>query len=295
MAPPSHPRRRILDVGLWWRAGRNTLAQSARDRITTNAASLAFHWMLALFPALVAAVAVLGLAGLSAAHEREVVRDVGVLLPAQAAQAVDAALRNPVRGAGGGLEIAVAVAVALWSGVESMAALQVGLDVAYEITADRGFVRRRIMALPLLACTVVLGGAASILLLLGDPVRSLLPSSLAIARPTFDALWALIRWAGAVALMMVLLAAYYAIGPNHARTRLRVVSSGAVVAALGWLGASAAFSFYLDHFGHQSRSYGTFAGVAALLLWLFLTAMAVLLGAELDFELSRTRPAGSGD
>ncbi len=173
-----------------------------------------------------------------------------------------------------------------------MAALQVGLDVAYEITADRGFVRRRVMALPLLACTVVLGGAASILLLLGDPVRSLLPSSLAIARPTFDALWALIRWAGAVVLMMVLLAAYYAIGPNHARTRLRVVSSGAVVAALGWLGSSRRSRSISTTSATRTCSYGTFAGVAALLLWLFLTAMAVLLGAELDFELIRARPGG---
>ncbi len=274
---------------MWWRVGRRTLTRSTRDRITTNAASLAFHWVLALFPAVVAAVAVLGIVGLSAAQQRDVVRDVGVLLPAQASQAVDAALRNPITGARGGLAVALAVVVALWSGVESMAALQVGLDVAYEISADRGFVRRRLMAVPLLVLTAVLGGAASGLLVLGDPIRALLPSSVGLARPTFDAAWAAMRWAGALALVMLLLAVYYTVGPNRDRSRLRVASPGAVVAALGWLAASAAFSFYLDHFGHQSRSYGTFAGVAALLLWLFLTAMAVLLGAELDVELDRDR------
>lgn len=278
-------------VGRWWRVVRSAVASSARDRITTNAASLAFHWMLALFPALLAAVVVLGLVGLSPGHERAVVRDVGVLLPSQAAQAVDTALRNPAKGATGGLAVALAVAVAMWSGVESMAALQVGLDVAYGVRVDRGFLRRRLMGLPLLGLTLVLGGAASVLLVLGDPIRSLLPSSVALARPAFDALWAVIRWAGAIFLVMVLLAAYYVIGPNRlrSRSRLRVASPGAVVAALGWVGSSATLAFYLDHFGHQSRSYGVFAGVAALLLWLYLTAMAVLLGAELDAELLGTR------
>jgi membrane protein len=277
-----------------WRLGRATLARAARDRITTNAASLAFHWVLAIFPVIVAAVGVLGLVGLSAAQRRSLVHGVGVLLPVQASQAIDLALRNPLTGAGGGLEVTVALLVALWSGIEAMAALEVGLDVAYEITSDRGFVRRRLVAVPLLGLTVVLGGAASGLLVLGDPIRSLLPSSLAIARPTFDATWTVLRLVGALALVMLLLSAYYAIGPNQRRVGLRVASPGAVAAAVGWLGTSAAFSYYLNHFGHEARSYGAFAGVAALLLWLFLTGVAVLLGAELDRELARRRHARPG-
>lgn len=283
----------------WWPVVRATLVRSARDRITTNAAGLAFHWFLAIFPAIVAAVGVLGLVGLSATQRRSLVHGIAVVLPVQASQTIDTALRNPLTGAGGGVEVAVALAVALWSAVEAMAALQIGLDVAYEIEADRGFVRRRVVALPLLGLTVALGGAASGLSVLGDPIRSLLPSSVALARPTFDATWVAIRWVGALALVMLLLSAYYALGPNHPRARLRLVSPGAAAAALGWLAASAAFSFYLDHFGHQSRTYGAFAGVAALLLWLFVTAVAVLLGAELDAELARggapSRPGGTGD
>jgi membrane protein len=147
------------------------------------------------------------------------------------------------------------------------------------------------MALPLIAVTVVLGGAASGLLVLGDPIRSLLGSSAALARPAFDFLWTVIRWAGATALVVLLLSAYYTLGPNHPKIRWRWISVGAVVAAGGWLGASAAFSFYLDHFGHESRTYGTFAGVAVLLLWLFVTALAVLIGAELDCELARRASA----
>ena len=271
-----------------WKLVRKTFAEAVEDRITTGAASLAFHWFLAIFPAIVAAVAVVGLVGLSASQLRSLVHGLDVLLPLQMSQTIDQALRNPVKGAGGGVEVAVGLAVALWSAVEAMAALQVGLDVAFEVSSDRGFVRRRVMSVPLLVLTVVLGGAASGLLVLGDPIRSLLPSSVALARSTFDAAWVAIRWAGALALVVLLLSAYYSFGPNRERSRMRWVSPGAVVAAVGWLAASAAFSFYLDNFGHESRSYGAVAGVAALLLWLYLTAVAVLLGAELDCELGRT-------
>ena len=215
---------------------RKVLAEAIEDRVTTSAASLAFHWFLAIFPAIVAAVGVVGLVGLSASQLRSLVHGVNVLLPVQMSQTIDEALNNPLKGAGGGVEIVVGLVVALWSGVEAMAALQVGLDVAFEVSSDRGFVRRRMMAVPLLVLTVVLGGAASGLLILGDPIRTLLPSSVALARSTFDAAWVVVRWAGALALLVLLLTVYYSFGPNREKSRLRWASPGAVAAALGWLG-----------------------------------------------------------
>ena len=283
-------RARFVSVALWPGLVRKIFREAVVDRITTSAASLAFHWFLAIFPATLAAVALVGIVGLSASQLRSLVHGVNVVLPVQMSQTIDEALRNPTKGAGGGVEVALGLAVALWSAVEAMAALQVGLDVAFEVSSDRGFVRRRLVAVPLLVLTVLLGGAASGLLVLGDPIRALLPSSVALARSTSDAAWSVVRWAGAMALVVLLLSAYYSFGPNRKRSRLEWVSPGAVVAAVGWLGASAAFSFYLDHFGHESRTYGAFAGVAALLLWLYLTGLVVMLGAELDCELNR-RPA----
>jgi membrane protein len=288
-------RRWTVAPRLWPKLLRKVFREAVADRVTTSAASLAFHGFLAIFPALLAAVALVGLVGLSASQLRSLVHGINVILPLQLSQTIDDALRNPTKGTGGGVEVVLGLAVALWSAVEAMAALQVGLDVAFEVTSDRGFVRRRLVALPLLALTVVLGGAASGLLVLGDPIRALLPSSFALARSTSDAAWGVVRWAGAMALVIVLLSAYYSFGPNRKRGRLQWrpwqwvqwISPGAVAAALGWLGSSAAFSFYVNHFGHESRSYGAFAGVAALLLWLYLTGLVVMLGAELDCELAR--------
>lgn len=283
---------RAFDLRRWRRVAVRTVAEAARDRITTSAASLAFHWFLAIFPAAIAAVGVVGLVGLSATQLRSVVHGIGVLFPAQISQTLDEALRAPIGGAGSTAAVVVGLVVALWSALEAMAALQVGLDVAYEIASDRGFLRRRLMALPLVGLTVTLGGASSGLLVLGDPIRALLPSSMALARSSFDAAWLAVRWAGTLTLVMLLLSAYYTLGPNHDRPRWRWISPGAIGAALGWLGASVAFSFYLSHFGHESRTYGAFAGVAVLLLWLFVTGVAVLLGAELNCELSRPDPTG---
>jgi membrane protein len=266
---------------------RDSLAEATRDRITTSAASLAFHLCLALFPTLIAAVGLLELFGLSPSELRSVVHDVRVLLPAQMAQTVEEALRSQPDKLAGALEIGVGLLVATWSAVEAMAALQVGLDVAYEVSADRGFLRRRLMSLPLVGLTVVLGGAATALAVLGDPLRTLLPSSFALASSTADVGWVLVRWIGALCLVAALLSSYYRLGPNLNREHRRWFSVGAVGGAGAWLAASAGFSFYLDHFGHESRTYGTFAGVAVLLLWLYLTGLVVLLGAELNCEIDR--------
>ncbi len=252
-----------------------------------SAASLAFHGFLAFFPALVAAIGVLGLGGVSPSSLRRVVGDARVLLPVQMANVIDEALRRPAHGRADVLEIVFGLLVAVWSSIEAMAALQLALDAAYEVDEDRGFVRRRIAAVPLVGVTVLLGGVASLLLVLGNPIRRLLPASVPFARPAFDALWLVVRWAGAIVLIMLLLSALYALAPRLSRRRWEWRSPGSIVAALGWLVSSGLFSVYLDHFGHESRSYGAFAGVAVMLLWLFLSSVAILFGAELNRELER--------
>jgi membrane protein len=92
---------------------------------------------------------------------------------------------------------------------------------------------------------------------------------------------------GALILIMLLLSAYYAIGPRRERFVWRWITPGCVVATVGWLLASLGFSVYLNRFGHETRSYGTFADVAVLLLWLYLTGLAVLVGAEVNCEVER--------
>jgi membrane protein len=267
---------------------RRSFIAAGKDRITTGAAALAFHWFLAVVTAAVAAVGVVSLLGLSPDSLTRLIRDLRVLVPVQLADTISKALRGSGQTTGGWVATVVGGAAALWSSIEAMAALQVGLDIAYEVRTDVGFVARRLKALPLMVCTVVFGGAAFALLVLGDPIRSLLPVSFPLARSAFAALWALLRWLGALVLVVVLLSVYYTIGPNRTQPR-RWLRRGALVAAIGWMGTSAGFSYYLTSFGHESRTYGAFAGVAVLMLWLYLAALSVLLGAVVDRQVEAAR------
>ncbi len=252
-----------------------------------NAASLAFHGFLTLVPILIALLGLLGLVGLSPGALHSLLHDVSVLLPAQMSQVLEEQLRKPASRRANVLEVVLGTAVAIWSSIEAMSALQIALDVAYEVPVDRGFLQRRLRSVPLIAATLVLGGVASILIVLGGEVVRLLPSQLAIVRPELHSLLALIRYGGALVLVVLLLSAYYNFGTARDRSRWQWVSAGSVTAAAGWALASLCFSFYLDHFGHESRDYGALAGVAVTLLWMFLTGTAVLLGAEVNRELER--------
>lgn len=269
----------------WGRAVRHALIRSAEDRVTTSAASLAFHWFLAIFPAAVALIGLAGLVGLSPSQVRSVIHGASVILPVQMSNLLDQALRNPLGQQASMAAVIIGTAVALWSSVEAMAALQVGLDMAREMGAHRGFIGRRLNAFPMLAAVIVFGIPASVLLVLGDPIRSLLPASVPLARPGFDAAWTVIHWAGALILVVLLVSTLFVLSHEQGGRRWEWISPGSVVATAGWLVASAAFAFYLDHFGRESVTFGAFAGVAVLLLWLFLTANALLFGAELNRQL----------
>jgi len=264
---------------------------AAQDRITTTAASLAFHGFLALLPVLVAAIALLALLGLSQSTLHHLLHDTSVLLPAQMSQVINQELARPGSRSVNVFEVIGGVAVALWSSMEAMSALEIALDVAYEEPRDRGFLRRRLVALPLIGVSLVLGGAASILLVLGTPLEGLLPKAFALVRPEYHALLFLARYGGALILVMLLLSVYYSFGTSSRNQRWEWISPGSIAAALGWVLVAAAFSFYLDHFGHETRSYGALAGVAVTLLWMFLTSIAILLGAELNRELERVTVA----
>ncbi|MHB8290168.1 MAG: YihY/virulence factor BrkB family protein [Acidimicrobiales bacterium] len=264
---------------------RAVLRSSSRDRITTGAGSLSFHWFLAIFPAMIALTGLTGLAGLSSRDLRSLVHGIGVVLPSGVSQVLVEALHHSGNAQTSFLEVLIGAGVAIWSGIESMAALQVGLDQAFDVRTDRGFVGRRLMALPLLGATVALGVLAFALVVLGAPIGTLLRRDVPLAGGTFDVLFNVVRVAGALGAVMLLISILYWLGPNRPESRFQRVTPGSLVATLGWLAASILLSVYLNDFGHETTSYGAFADIAILLLWLFISATAVLLGGELDHEL----------
>lgn len=263
------------------------LRHASRDRVLINASSLAFHWFTAIVPGGIALVGVANLLGLSQARLNSLTHGISVLLPASAAKIFDQALKTGHSGSSAVEAVIIAGIVALWASIESAATLQIAMDMAYETTADRGLVRRRVRGLALVGITIVFGGAAFTLLVIGSPLGTLIEPNGSGA--WFPILWGVFRWVVGIVCVIALISLYDYLAPNRSDKEWKVLSTGGAISAVLWLVVAACYSFYLNHFGHTSQTYGAFAGVVALLLWLFFTGAVILLGAEFNRELERTR------
>ncbi|MGH2769582.1 MAG: YihY/virulence factor BrkB family protein [Actinomycetota bacterium] len=279
-----------LSAPEWKETARRTFKEIKDDRVTMAAAAMAYYWFLAVFPALIAAVGLVGLFNVGPGLLENLTGGVKDILPGDAGNVLADALKN-AEGQGQRASLVAAiigVAVALWSASSAMVALQGGLDVAYDVSSERSrkFLKKRLIAFGLIVATAVLGGAASALIVFGEPLGEVVRKALPFGE-LFVPLWTALRVIATILAIAVLFAVFYYLGPNRESPRWRWISPGGVAGALIWLLASLAFSFYVSSFGSYGKTYGSVAGVVLLILWLYLSALAVLVGGELNAELER--------
>lgn len=263
--------------------------QMGADNLGVVAGGVAFYALLALFPALAALVAVYGLAFDPEAIQRQL-QAMSDLLPEQVQTILERQLTDltSTSGTALGISLAASVALAVWSATKGTKALMQALNIVYDEQETRGFIGQNAVALGL-----TVGGVLLVVVALG--LVALLPGVLGLLglAGTERLIIALLRWPLLAAVMVVALAVLYRYAPARAAAQWRWVLLGAAAATLLWLVASALFSLYVSNFGSYNETYGSLGAVVVLLLWLYLSAYAVLLGAELSAAAERqiTGPA----
>ena len=270
------------------------LLSRARLRIKEDAVPLlsggvAFYGLLALFPALIALVSIYGLVA-SPAEVATQLQSITRAMPAEARQLLitqlTALAQKPP--AGLGISAVVSIIIALWSASSGMRWLLTALSMAYDEEESRKFVKLRGTALVLTVLAIV-GMAVAIGLLVA------LPSIFRILGlgSTTKVVVSVLRWPVLVAVLLTGLSVLYRYGPDRGDPKWRWITPGSLIAAAVWLAASVGFSVYSAFFGKFDETYGAISAVIVLMLWLFLSAFAVLLGAEVNAELDRPRATDS--
>jgi len=268
------------------RAVRYYLAHQMTDR----AATLTYFAMMSLFPGLLAGVTLLGLFG-----QQGLVQDASNYLlehganPATA-QVVRDALQKMIQTSGGALSatLLVSLALALNGASGAFGAAGRALNVVYGVDQDRrGIVRRKLNDVLVAVVVIVLFAFVVLATFLGGQVADDLFGKVGLGS-TAASIWSYARWPAALASAMVAYALVYGLAPDVEPRKVRWISPGAVFGVVLWLVLSIGFAFYVRNFGSYGAAYGAFGTAILLLLWLYLSANAFLLGAELNAELERT-------
>jgi len=273
---------------------KRALKEANRDHVTNLAAALAYYAFLAIPSALLLAAGIFSL--LAGPHAVTTIVDkLGTIIPGQAQTLLSGSLRRMTQHQATGAVVAgIGGALALWSLGGAMQNLMWALNIAYDREETRGFVKRRLTAFVMVFFALLGFALAFGVLVLGPHLSTWIGNAIG-AKTVVKIVWWAAEWPLLVGGLLVSFAGILYLGPNVKHPRWKFLSFGSVLAIVIWLAASGAFAFYVSKFGSYNKAWGTLSAVVVMLTWLWLSALALLLGAEVNAEAERSRELRRGE
>jgi membrane protein len=281
-----------LRRGAWLGVLKRSAKGFSTDNLTDWAAALTYYGIQAIFPALLALVSILGLIGRSATQP--LIQNLGKVAPGPAQQIFTHAIQNLQQSKGAaGVLFVVGIALALWSASGYVGAFMRASNAIYEIEEGRPFWLKRPIQLAVTVVLVLLIAVSAVAVVLTGGLAAEVGKVLGIGS-TAVTVWDIAKWPVLLLVVSLMFSILYWASPNVRHAGFRWLTPGGVVAVLLWIIASVAFAFYVANFSHYNKTYGSLGGVIVFLIWLWISNVVLLFGAEMNAELERGRRLESG-
>jgi membrane protein len=268
--------------GLHWKhMARCLIEKWSKDQLTNQAAQFSYYFLFAIFPLLLCLTALFGFFVVpGTVQDRAISHYLGALLPNLAFKVIESTLRDIAKGSSAG-KFSLGLLIALWSASSGMSAIIHGLNVAYRAQDERPWWREKILSIVLTAFVTFLLVVALLLVISGGDLISTLarkfgwPHEIAVV-------WNVAQWFVLLMFVLVAFGLMYYFAPDVPRERLRCLIPGTVIGVGIWLTVSFLFRYYVRHFTHYSVTYGAIGAIIVLMLWFYLSSLAILIGGEVN-------------
>jgi membrane protein len=271
---------------------RRTVAESREDNLPDLAAALTYYSILSIFPALLALVSIAGIVGQSAT--KPLLTNIGAFTPSAARDILESAVSGLTQGrSSAGLVFLLGLLGAIWAASAYVAAFMRAANVVWDVEEGRPIWKTLGVRVGVTLVTVVLLTAAAIAVVLTGGVARKAGTLLGIGE-TGVRVWDVAKWPVLVLIAALIFGLLYYASPNVRHGAFRSILPGGITAVLLWLAASVLFALYVANFGSYNKTYGSLGAIIVFLIWLWITNLAILLGAELNAEIARGRAIAEG-
>ncbi|MGI8412362.1 MAG: YihY/virulence factor BrkB family protein [Solirubrobacteraceae bacterium] len=286
---PAHPRK-----GSTMQTLKRTVTEFQEDNLTDWAASLTYYAVLSVFPALLAMVAVVGLVADPHTITKSLTSLVKSIGPASAVSTFKGPIEGLTKSSGtAGILVIVGIVSALSTASGYVGAFMRASNAIYEVQEGRSFIKLRPLQMLVTLVLVVLLALVLVALVLTGPIASKVGSAIGVGTSAVT-VWEIAKWPVLFLVVVLMFALLYYAAPNAKLRGIKSVVPGSALAIVVWLLASAGFAFYVANFGSYNKTYGTLGAIIVFLVWMWITNVAILLGAELNAERERSRQLRDG-